>query len=576
MKYRTLALVLLVPTGFLSSLLADDASSGSGRPSTFCNPMDLPYRFQLEPPVRREAADPTMVVYKNEYWLFPSKSGGYWHSADCLHWSYVPCTSMPVEDYAPTAEVVGDQLIWTASGAGGIFATTDPLKDNWTKVASEDIDTDPDLFLAKDGRLFLYGGCSDNKPIHGVELDTKTFLPKGKPVACLAGDPANHGWETLKSDEWVEGSWMTEHDGTYYLQFAAPGTEIKDYGDGVYTSTDPLGPFTFAPYTPFSFKPTGYVCGVGHSSTFQDLSGQYWHIGTMTISVRHQFERRLGLFRAGFTSDGQLYCNTYLGDYPQYAPGVSLNLDQPTGPSWMLLSYHKTAEASSTLEKFPVKNAFDESIYDWWSAKTGDKGEWLKVDLGKQCRIEAIQTNFADQDAQATGMLKNGDAYQYVIEVSDDGTTWNPCIDKSQNQVDAPHDYVQLPAPVTARYVRLTNIHCPAGAKFSVSGFRIFGSGLGDPPAIVEGVTAKRLPDSRKADVSWSPVHGADFYIVRYGLGPDRLFSNYQVYQGTKVTINSLNIGVAYTLTVDAVNDSGVTRGTEMVQLPVPESASPK
>jgi hypothetical protein len=48
--------------------------------------MDLPYRFQLTPPVRREAADPTMAVYKNEYWLFPLKSGGYWHSPDGLHW----------------------------------------------------------------------------------------------------------------------------------------------------------------------------------------------------------------------------------------------------------------------------------------------------------------------------------------------------------------------------------------------------------------------------------------------------------------------------------------------------------
>src|ERR1019366_6002516 len=50
-------------------------------------------------------------------------------------------------------------------------------------------------------------------------------------------------------------TWMNKHDGTYYLQFAAPGTQFKTYGDGVLTSKDPMGPFTYAPYSPFSFKP---------------------------------------------------------------------------------------------------------------------------------------------------------------------------------------------------------------------------------------------------------------------------------------------------------------------------------
>jgi len=297
------------------------------------------------------------------------------------------------------------------------------------------------------------------------------------------------------------------------------------------------------------------------------LSGNYWHISSMIVGVRADFERRLGLFPAGFTADGQLFCDTYLGDYPQYPPGTKIDPEHPT-PGWMLLSYHKAAEASSTLDQHPVEYAFDENIHQWWSAKTGDKGEWLKVDLGKPCRIEAIQTNFMDQDAQAFGML-NGDAYQYIIEVSDDGTNWTTCVDKSQNLVDSPHDYVQLSAPVTARYVRLTNVHCPAGAKLSISGFRIFGNGMGTPPNPVEGVKASRSSaDPRLATVSWSPVKDADFYIVRYGIAADKLFSNYQIYQGTEMTLNTLNRGVPYAVAVDAVNDSGVTKGTQTIAIP--------
>jgi xylan 1,4-beta-xylosidase len=234
----------------------------------------------------------------------------------------------------------------------------------------------------------------------------------------------------------------------------------------------------------------------------------------------------------------------------------------------MLLSYHKAAEVSSTLDGYPVENAFDENIHHFWSAKTGDKGEWLKVDLGKTCRIEAIQTNFMDQDALAFDMLK-GDAYQYVIEFSNDGTTWSMGVDRSKNAVDSPHDYIQLPAAATARYVRLTNVHCPAGAKLSISGFRIFGNGLGSLPSPVSGLKASRAPsDGRQATVEWTPTKDADFYIVRYGIASERLFSNYQVYGAARMTLNALNRGVPYFISVDAVNENGITSGTQIVSLP--------
>ena len=65
--------------------------------------------------------------------------------------------------------------------------------------------------------------------------------------------------------------------------------------------------------------------------------------------------------------------------------------------------------------------------------------------------------------------------------------------------------------------------------------------------------------------VSWSPLPEADFYIVRYGIAPDRLFNNYQIRGANTCEINSLNVGVPYHVTVDAVNQSGVTRGSHAV-----------
>jgi xylan 1,4-beta-xylosidase len=571
-KIFVLVIVSAASFGWSINSPADEAS----RPTTFCNPLNLDYRFQLNTPSRREAADPTLLRYKGEYWLFPSKSGGYWHSRDLANWTFIHPTGLPLEDYAPTVEIIGGRMYFTAAGSKAVFATDDPEKGVWNKVGELKDYGDPDFFADDDGRVYIYFGCHPNGPIQVAELDpAHQFKVIKGPVACFSGDCAQHGWEVKGDDNrsypkggtnmpYIEGSWMTKHNGIYYLQYSAPGTEFKTYGDGVYTSTNPMGPFTYAPYSPFSFKPTGFICGAGHSSTMEDYQGRYWHISTMTISIRHMFERRLGFFPAGFTPDGQMFCNTYLGDYPQFVP-ASIKNPEDNSPGWMLLSYRKPATASSELKGFPVENAFDENVRHWWSAAMDEPGEWLQVDLGKPCRIDALQINFADQGATTLGRVDN-DAYRYHVQISDDAAHWQTCLDRDNNTLDLPHDYTQLEQPVTARYVRLVNVHMPAGALFSVSGFRIFGSGLGKAPAKVKDVKAVRDDSNlRHAHVSWRPVKNADFYIIRYGISRDRLFGNYQVYGTNEFDINSLNLGVSYYLTVDAINDNGITKGTKIL-----------
>ena len=529
--------------------------------------MDLPYRFALSAsPSYREAADPTMVLYGGKYWLFPSKTGGYLWSTDCVNWNLVVPTGLPIENYAPTVLVIGGTMYWTAVGAG-IYSTTDPLTGSWQQVSNTGNQGDPDLFQDDDGKIYLYSGLNNGGPIVGQPLDP-AFNPLSPLTTFFGSNIANHGGEISAepyasppydtNTSWIEGSWMTKFGGKYYLSYSAPGTQFKSYGDGVYVSSSPLGPFTFAPYSPYSFKPTGFIGGAGHSSTFQDLGGRYWHISTMSISVRGLFERRLGMFPSWFMTDGQAVCNTYLGDYPQYLPGVVTDPSTGNSPGWMLLSYNKPATASSTLSGFPVANAFNEDIRTWWSAATGNPGEWLQVDLGKQCRINAVQINFADQGATQQGPMNDG--YGYKLDVSTDGTTWTNVIDHSNTLRNAPHDYTELTAPVQARYARLTNTHSPGGGLFSVSGLRLFGNGLGQPPDRVKNVHVTRnSSDQRQATITWNPVTGADGYMVRYGIGNDRLFGNYQVYGATTLNIHTLNVGANYLFAVDSFNDSGVT-----------------
>ncbi len=559
------------------------AQAQSPRPVTFCNPMDLPYRFGLggDKPYR-EAADPTLVTHKGEFWLFASKSGGYWHSKDLVKWDFIVPAEFPTEEYAPTVVVVGDKWLLLTSPSRVLYATDDPAVGKWTKVRDVESVNDSALFLDDDGRLYLYSGSSPDKPIVGVELDLKNnFAPIGQPKPLIPIlDQVHHGWEARNqfgSDEeirnekflpWLKGAWMTKHKGTYYLQYAAPGTEMKVYADGVYTCDQPLGNYRYAPYNPFSYKPTGFAASAGHGSMAQDRAGRHWRVCTMIVGVGHWFDRRLGFFPAGFLPDSsgpdQITCNTYLGDYPQLAPGLAKDPLADNLVGWMLLSLKKSVTGSSTLdEEHRPEKALDEDMTTSWAAATGNPGEWLQVELGKPCRIDAVQLNFADTRATAHGRLQ--DAYRYVLEISDDGKTWTTLLNRRDTGRDAPHEYVQLDQPVTARYAKLTNVYMPAGAVFSVSGLRFFGSGLGKAPEKVADVVAERQDNRRLMKVSWKKSAGAEFYVVRYGIKSDRLTLNYQVYDGESVTLPGLNIDQEYFVTVDAVNDTAVTKGTSTV-----------
>ena len=559
-------LLSLLAVSTLSSLQAADLVNP--KPSTFCNPLNLDYMIQPDHATGwyREAADPVAVFFKGHYYLFASKSDGYWMSPDFRDWKLVSPRNLPLGQWAPAVFEYKNALYFMATRDGKIYRSEHPERaDSWTMEGKVRGDQDPALFLDDDGRVYLYYGCQEGGPISGVELDPANhFAELGKPVDFFGKNPEHHGFERTGSRNerdrcFIEGAWMTKHGGRYHLQYAAPGTQEKGYADGSYVSDHPLGPFTYEENSPISHKPTGFLPSAGHSADFHDASGNLWRIVTSIIGVCHKFERRVAAYPQGFDKEGKMFTATTLGDYPLYLPGTRRDSGPGYSPGWMLLSYGKPVNASSSLPDHPPGNAVDEQIGTWWSAAGRNPGEWLQIDLGAPEELRAVQVNFAEEGIKGTNRTP-GFAQRYLLESSTDARHWTILADKRQNSLDVPHDYLELSRPIEARYVRITDFGTPGEGNFSLRGLRLFGKGHQPPPAGVDRFTVERKPESRRtAVVNWPPVPEAEGYVVRYGIAPDALRNQFEVRGTNSLEITCLNTAPGYWFAVDSFNPGGVT-----------------
>ena len=566
-----------------------------GQQKTYCNPINIDYGYTPIPNFsnwgrHRATADPVVVNYKGDYYLFSTNQWGYWWSNDLLNWQFIskkflrPWNEGYDELCAPAVGIIGDTMIVfgsTYTRQFTIWMSTNPKANEWKPlVDSFDIGGwDPSFFTDDDGRLYMYNGSSNKFPMYGIELNRKTMQPIGTRREMYLLEPWRFGWQRFGEhmdntflDPFIEGSHMTKYKGKYYLQYGAPGTEFSGYADGLLIGDDPLGPFT-AQSDPLSMKLGGYVRGAGHGATFQDNDKNFWHISTTVVSVKNTFERRLGMWPAGFDKDDVMWCNTSFGDYPHFIPGaVDKTKPHEYFPSkyfagWMLLNYNKPVQVSSTLGGYLPNNAVDEITKTYWSATSANAGEWIQSDLGNVSRVNAVQINYADQDVENNRLGKfNGQYHQYKLYHSVDGKTWKVLVDKSNNRKDVPHDYVELTAPVQARFIKLENIHMPTG-KFAISALRVFGNGNGAKPNDVKDFIVLRTEkDKRSAFIKWSPVDNAFAYNIYYGTHPDKLYTCIMIHSNNEYWMKSMDSKVPYYFSIEAINENGISARTKVVK----------
>lgn len=538
---------------------------------TYCNPINIDYTYMIYNAHKdlsyRSGADPAVVRFKDEYYLFATRSMGYWHSKDMDDWRFIK----PKQWYfqgsnAPAAFNYRDSVLYVAgnpSGSMSVLYSDNPQDGEWeaTPAILHNLQ-DPSLFIDDDGQGFMYWGSSNKHPIRARKLDKdKKFRPSEEVHELFNLEPEKHGWERFGENHtdsvlsgYIEGPWMTKHNKKYYLQYAAPGTEFDVYGDGTYISDSPLGPFEYAPNNPFSYKPGGFINGAGHGSTVKGPGDQFWHFSSMAVNVNIGWERRIGMFPSFFDEDGLLWSDTYFGDYPHYAPSV---MDKKGGfTGWMLLSYKKPVKASSEFENYGAEALVDENVKTFWIAKKNNADQWVEIDLIDPGLVKAIQVNYNDYNSDMYGKIP-GLYQQYIIEGSLDGREWFTLVNRSSNQKDVPNDYVALETPKKARFIRYKNIHVPT-PYLSISDIRVFGTGYGKAPKMVKGLSVIRNDKRRGAEITWKSVKNAQGYHVIWGIAPNKLYSSWLVYGQDSLELKSLNTDTTYYFAVEAFNENGV------------------
>lgn len=597
----------------------------------YCNPLNVDYLYQFNQqgmgqqmgPVQisREAADPSMIYFKGKYYIFASMTLGVWVSEDLAHWENKRLPdNLPFYDYAPDVRVIGDYVYFCASKREEIcnFYRTKNIEEGPYEEIKGSFDFwDPHQFVDDDGRVYFYWGCANMTPIWGVEMDPETMHPKTERVELIHGNWNEVGYERngedhcdpplsdealeaayekfleaqggqemvanvpenlkimmkgfLSNRPYIEGAWMNKHDGKYYLQYACPGTQYNIYADGVYVSDKPLGPYKLAKNNPFSYKPGGFIPGAGHGSTMEDATGSLWHTATMRISVNHNFERRVGLWPAGFDKDGELFCNQRYGDWPMAIE--DFQADPWKNPKWMLLSCGKTMTASSAEEGKGAEKAAEENVQTWWRAASAQPGEWLQMDLGKAMDVRAIQINFADDKIDIEPpkpLVGNMTGKRYIeernlitrwkLEGSLDGDNYFMIEDKSDAKTDLPHDMVVREDGIQVRYLKLTVLAVPYDQPAAISGLRVFGIGDGEKPA-VPTFTAERLDDLDMKVAITSDDADVTGYNILWGNAEDKLYHSYMIFGKKEQKIGALIKGTDYFVRVDAFNENGITEG---------------
>ncbi|MBO9674707.1 MAG: family 43 glycosylhydrolase [Sphingobacteriaceae bacterium] len=399
-------------------------------------------------------ADPTVKKFGDTYYIYATtdgNGGGFgpsqvWTSKDFVNWTmqdmnwptthhyWAPDATLGPDGkyylyYCQPVEIFGASAKTPVGPWTSLLVPGKPVVSNF--MVPNVITLDGQTFKDDDGKYYMYWGTWGIYPNHGcgvglLNADMKSF-------SKLAQIP------NTDAKEFFEAPFVFKRKGIYYLTYSSGYCEDGTYRVQYATASHPMGPFKYASNNPIlSTNADGTVHGPGHQSVLQQGDDFY------LIYHRHNNPHNDGGYHRQVAADKIVFDER--GNIMKLIPthaGIGY-LAENANPT-QNLAFGKTAIASSVYDQdFKAEFALDDNNGTLWKPKNNVGAAWLRIDLGKVCRVKSVHTQFE----YATWY------YQYKIEYSVDGKIWKRYADRSRN---TRHGSPMIDfGNVSARYLRTT------------------------------------------------------------------------------------------------------------------------
>ena len=429
-------------------------------------------------------ADPTIRKFGDTFYLYATTDGNgggrgpaqVWVSKDFVNWTLVPM-NWPTTPHYWAPDVVqrnGRYYLYYNQPCITYGAVSDSPIGPWTPLTQPDglvipdrlvkdvITLDTQSFEDKDGSLYMYWGtwgifANSGCGVGKINPDMKTFERLGMIPNTQAKD-------------FFEAPFMIERNGVYYFTYSSGSCHDASYRVQYAVGNKPDGDFVMGPNNPIlATSADRTIHGPGHHSILSVGDEHYivYHRHNIPFTP-NGMHRQLCADRLIFERDGEIRKIE-----PTHQGIGSIGAKPDPSPN---LARGKKVTASSfyrdTLRKhdFKPEYAVDDNNATLWRPADNRPGHWLMVDLGSPQRICRTATQFE----YATW------SYQYLIEHSPDGQTWQTFADRRSNTrwgsplVDK--------GDITARYLRITTTGTSYPGLFgAIWNFKVFADAPEDP-----------------------------------------------------------------------------------------------
>jgi xylan 1,4-beta-xylosidase len=507
MKRKTISNLLLILSMIcISNITIGQQNLGAnpeiGKTARYCNPLPM-----IIAQGGNAAGDVTVIRDKGRYYMFCT-GGGAWVSDNMLNWSFQRVENVPVAPhvvkYNGSFYICGNEsLVYKADNPLGPYTSIGEWKNTPDVNGGWNGAFDVDIFVDDDNKPYLYYPGRGISGIYVVPLDPNDLSRFAGPVKHLFGFNSNHIWERYgemneyTDVSWIEGPWLQKHNGIYYLEYSASGTQWKTYAEGYYTAKSPTGPFTYASNNPLLRKTDGLVTGPAHGSIVEGPDGNLWQFYTIVLS-NPPGGRRIGMDRITFDKDGRM--SVEVTETPQWAPGAVS--DPVKGNSGSIPVTINKVRAMNALSGFSSEQPGRNAVYavdnysgTWWEPAPADSMPTLTIELSPATRFDVVQLFTIDgvrilfnsgrmRFGRQTNTAPPTYVYQYKIDISMDGKNFITALDQTKNTLSRNTIFEEIP-PVKCRFVRLTMANWPKTTPLGIIEFTVFGKPAESLPAAV-------------------------------------------------------------------------------------------